>query len=89
MTFRKTTLLAALLSATALSAQAADFRFALESDPDVLDPDQSRTFVGRIVYTALCDKLVDITPELEIVPQLASNGKESRSNTRIQITANG
>src|SRR3546814_13214450 len=40
--------------------------------PDVLDPDQSRTFVGRIVYTSLCDKLVDITPELKLIPQLAT-----------------
>ena len=54
MTFRKTTLLAALLSATALSAQAADLRVALQSDPDILDPDPGRSFVGRIVFTALC-----------------------------------
>lgn len=68
----KTPLLAALMTATALSAQAGDMRIALQSDADVLDPDQSRTFVGRIVYAALCDKLVDITPELEIIPQLAT-----------------
>lgn len=86
MTFRKTTLLAALLSATALSAQAADFRFALESDPDILDPDQSRTFVGRIVYTALCDKLVDITPELEIVPQLATEWSWNEDGTQLTMT---
>ena len=85
MTFRKTTLLAALLSATALSAQAADFRFASESDPDVLDPDQSRTFVGRIVYTALCDKLVDITPELEIVPQLATEWSWNEDGTQLTM----
>ena len=38
----------------------------------MLDPHRARTFVGRIVFTALCDKLVDITPKLEIVPQLAT-----------------
>ncbi|MGR3464412.1 ABC transporter substrate-binding protein [Limimaricola sp.] len=85
MTFRKTTLLAALLSATALSAQAADFRFALESDPDILDPDQSRTFVGRIVYTSLCDKLVDITPELELVPQLATGWSWNEEGTQLTM----
>ncbi|WP_029059215.1 ABC transporter substrate-binding protein [Stappia stellulata] len=73
----KTKLLAAMLFAlgasTALTAQAADLRIGLQDDPDVLDPDQSRTFVGRIVYASLCDKLVDITPELEIVPQLATD----------------
>ena len=72
---RKITLAAALMAATGLSlpAQATDFRIGLQEDPDVLDPDQSRTFVGRIVYAALCDKLVDITPDLEIIPQLATD----------------
>lgn len=62
--------LACGISATAV--QAADLRVGLQEDPDVLDPDQSRTFVGRIVYASLCDKLVDITPDLEIIPQLAT-----------------
>ncbi|MPZ10704.1 MAG: ABC transporter substrate-binding protein [Kiloniellaceae bacterium] len=67
-------LLAALLAGSALvsPALAADLRIGLQDDADVLDPDQSRTFVGRIVYTSLCDKLVDITPELKIIPQLAT-----------------
>ena len=55
------------------SAASADtLRIGLADDPDVLDPDQSRTFVGRIVYTALCDKLVDIDTDLNFVPQLAT-----------------
>lgn len=56
----------------ALPAAAADLRIGLQEDPDVLDPDQSRSFVGRIVYASLCDKLVDISANLEIVPQLAT-----------------
>ena len=32
----------------------------LAEDPDVLDPTLARTFVGRIVFASLCDKLVDI-----------------------------
>ncbi len=72
MSHKRTLALAAALMIGASWAQAADLRIGLAEDPDVLDPDQSRTFVGRIVYTSLCDKLVDITPELEIIPQLAS-----------------
>lgn len=60
-----------LLAGSAASAET--LRIGLADDPDVLDPDQSRTFVGRIVYTALCDKLVDIDPELNFVPQLATS----------------
>jgi peptide/nickel transport system substrate-binding protein len=72
---RKQLLAALLLGASSIltPALAADLRIGLQEDPDVLDPDQSRTFVGRIVYASLCDKLVDITPDLEIIPQLATD----------------
>ena len=56
----------------ALPAFAAELKIGLQDDPDVLDPAQSRTFVGRIVYTAMCDKLVDVSPDLKLVPQLAT-----------------
>ena len=45
----------------------ADLRIGLQEDPDILDPHRARTFVGRIVFTSLCDKLIDITPELKLV----------------------
>ena len=44
----------------------------LAEDPDVLDPTLARTFVGRIIFAALCDKLFDIDEKLNIVPQLAT-----------------
>ncbi|MGR3571427.1 ABC transporter substrate-binding protein [Brevirhabdus sp.] len=92
MKLMEMTLAAALLGATTLGAQAADLRIALQSDADVLDPDQSRTFVGRIVYASLCDKLVDITPDLEIIPQLATewsfsdDGKQMTMKLREGVT---
>ncbi|SFF01413.1 peptide/nickel transport system substrate-binding protein [Sulfitobacter brevis] len=85
MKLMKLTLAAALLSATTLGAQASELRIALQSDADVLDPDQSRTFVGRIVYTALCDKLVDITPDLEIIPQLATEWSFSKDGKQLTM----
>ena len=85
MTLTKMALAAALLGATTLGAQAADLRIALQSDADVLDPDQSRTFVGRIVYTSLCDKLVDITPDLEIIPQLATEWSFSEDGKQLTM----
>ncbi|AJD45331.1 ABC transporter substrate-binding protein [Rhizobium sp. SEMIA 4085] len=66
-----TTLLSGAL--IALPTFAAELKIGLQDDADVLDPAQSRTFVGRIVYTAMCDKLVDVTPDLKIVPQLATD----------------
>lgn len=76
--------LAFTLGATTLHA--ADLRIGLQEDPDVLDPDQSRTFVGRIVYASLCDKLVDITPELEIIPQLATGWEWSEDGLELIMT---
>jgi peptide/nickel transport system substrate-binding protein len=58
--------------ATLAPAQAQHLRIALREDPDILDPTLSRTYVGRIVYMALCDKLFDINERLEVVPQLAT-----------------
>ena len=44
----------------------------LRYDPDPLDPTTSGTFVSRIVYVDMCEKLYDVGPKLQIVPQLAS-----------------
>jgi peptide/nickel transport system substrate-binding protein len=63
--------LVALLCASPIGAQS--LRFGLAEDPDVLDPTLARTFVGRIVFAALCDKLFDIDEKLNIVPQLAES----------------
>ncbi len=70
MTRLTSTLLAGVL--LAFPALSSELRIGLNDDADVLDPAQSRTFVGRIVYTAMCDKLVDISQDMKIVPQLAT-----------------
>jgi peptide/nickel transport system substrate-binding protein len=46
---------------------------ALESDPDALDPTLARTFVGRMVFLDMCEKLYDLNAQLQIVPQLAAS----------------
>ena len=60
------------LATIAAAAPAQTLRIGLAEDPDVLDPTLARTFVGRIVFAALCDKLFDIDEKLAIVPQLAT-----------------
>ena len=54
-------------------ASAQTLRIGLAEVPDALDPSLARTFVGRIVFASLCDKLVDIDEKLNIVPQLATS----------------
>ena len=60
--------------------QAQTLRIGLAEDPDVLDPTMARSFVGRIVFSSLCDKLIDIDEKLNIVPQLATSWVWSPDN---------
>ncbi|CUJ46290.1 ABC-type oligopeptide transport system%2C periplasmic component [Achromobacter sp. 2789STDY5608621] len=85
---------AGLLALAAGAACAQNIRIGLQEDPDVLDPHRARTYVGRIVFTSLCDKLVDIDPKLHFVPQLATSWSFSPDNkvltfkaTRCSMTA--
>src|SRR5262245_61100541 len=73
MTMWNRTLATLLLAVGVVSgAHAQTLRFGLMDDPDALDPTLARTFAGRMVFAALCDKLVDIDASLNIVPQLAT-----------------
>ncbi len=67
-------------AAPAAHAQQSVLRIGLAEDPDVLDPSRGRTYVGRIVFASLCDKLFDIDDKLNIVPS-------SPCRTRPRLTA--
>ena len=45
---------------------------ALENEPDVLDPTLANTFISRVVFTSLCEKLYDVNDKLQLIPQLAA-----------------
>ena len=55
----------------AAPTQAQTLHVALREDPDILDPTLARSYVGRIIFAGLCDKLFDLDEKLQIVPQLA------------------
>src|SRR5215468_11310160 len=78
-------LIAAAAAAWIGAASAQTLRIGLGEDPDILDPTLARTYVGRIVFAALCDKLVDIGPELEIVPQLATEWQWTDSSKGLVV----
>ena len=69
---RRLLLAACLLAVTPGFGEAQTLRIALREDADLLDPTLARTYVGRIVFAGLCDKLFDLNEKLEIVPQLAT-----------------
>ena len=62
-----------LLDAGAAHAQKTTLTVALNQDPDILDPTLSRTYVGRIVFAQMCEKLYEIDEQLRIQPQLAAD----------------
>jgi peptide/nickel transport system substrate-binding protein len=61
------------LSASAAMAQTSQIRIGLQDDIGSLDPARSVQFVDRVVFASLCNALVDITPDLKIVPMLATS----------------
>jgi peptide/nickel transport system substrate-binding protein len=67
------------------SVGAQTLRIGLAEDPDILDPTLARSFVGRIVFAGLCDKLFDIDEKLEIVPQLATSYQWSTDNKTLTL----
>jgi peptide/nickel transport system substrate-binding protein len=87
MSTRMWTIPALLASAALVTslAQGQTLRFGLAEDPDILDPTLARTFVGRIVFAALCDKLFDIDENLNIVPQLATSYQWSPDSKALTI----
>jgi peptide/nickel transport system substrate-binding protein len=62
-----------------------NLRIGLAEDPDVLDPSLARTYVGRIVFASICDKLFDIDENLKIVPQLALSQETSADGKEVTI----
>ena len=68
----------ATVAAAHTARSAADIRnggtltIGLAEEPDALDPTLARTFVGRIVFLSMCEKLYDLDSHLNIVPQLAT-----------------
>ncbi|MBM4443054.1 MAG: ABC transporter substrate-binding protein [Candidatus Rokubacteria bacterium] len=58
--------------APAADAQKKQLVVGLNQDPDILDPTLARTYVGRIVFSHICEKLYEIDDKLQIQPQLAA-----------------
>src|SRR6186997_3070400 len=67
------------------TSNAQTLRIGLAEDPDILDPTMARTFVGRIVFAALCDKLFDLDEKLNIVPMLATGHEWSADNKSLTL----
>jgi peptide/nickel transport system substrate-binding protein len=73
-----------MCGASAVMAQT--LRIGLEDDIGTLDPHRSLQMVDRMVFASMCDSLIAMTPNMELVPKLATSwtvspdGKKSRLN---------
>src|SRR5690349_13494977 len=74
-----------IVGACAVAQAQSTLRIGLAEDPDVLDPTLARTYVGRIVFASICDKLFDIDEKLNIVPQLALSYETSADGKAVTI----
>jgi peptide/nickel transport system substrate-binding protein len=83
MRFAAAAALVALSCGTA--AAQSTLRIGLAEDPDVLDPTLARTYVGRIVFASICDKLFDVDEKLNFVPQLALSQETSEDGKVVTI----
>ncbi len=83
-------LLSAVLLSMATSLAAAQaagtLRIGTQEDADRLDPALGGTFGGRLMFAALCDKLVDLAPDLSFVPQLATAWSWSADGRALTLT---
>ena len=78
-------LLAALHLATSQAQAAGTLRFALDFDFDTFDPARSGSYIERVINTAMCDQLLDIDPQLNIVPQLATSWEWSADKLALTL----
>lgn len=78
------TALFGVLFASQTLAQQRVLHIGLREDPDLLDPTLGSSYVGRIVFAGMCDKLFDVDEHLNIVPQLAT-GYEWKDPTHLII----
>ncbi|HEY1543130.1 MAG TPA: ABC transporter substrate-binding protein [Xanthobacteraceae bacterium] len=67
------------------AAAQSTLKIGLAEDPDILDPTLARTYVGRIVFSSICDKLFDIDEHLNVVPQLALSHETSPDGKTVTI----
>ncbi len=83
---RRIMLVLLLLCGPSVGHAAGTLRIGLNEDPDALDPARSGSFVGRLVFAAVCDKLIDTDRNNAFVPQLATSWSWSPDNLALSIT---
>lgn len=74
------------LALAAAPAAAQHLRIGIASDPDVLDPTLSRSVAARQVFMAMCDKLIEVNEQGQLVPQLATAWTWEEAGRALRLT---
>lgn len=72
-----------LLLAGLSSAQTV--RIGIQENPDILDPDLGRTYVGRIVFASMCDGLLTLNSHGQVVPDLSTRYRWSNNGRTLTL----
>lgn len=67
-------------------AAAASLRIGMADDPDTLDPAVSGSFISLQITSAMCDRLIDVGPQLDYLPGLATEWHWSADNRALTMT---
>jgi len=85
---RKLVFASALVASLAVGTSAfgaGELRIGMRDDPGSLDPATNATFVGRVSLQSVCDKLVDIDTQGNLVPMLATEWTWSDDGTEVTL----
>ncbi len=78
-------LLAALIALPVSAHAAGTLRFGLDFDLDTFDPARSGSYIERAVNASMCDQLLNIDPQLHIVPELATAWEWADGNRTLTL----
>ncbi|MBV8913772.1 MAG: ABC transporter substrate-binding protein [Acetobacteraceae bacterium] len=81
---RPLVIVAALALSTTAHA-AGTLRFGLDFDLDTFDPARSGSYIERAVNASMCDQLLDIDAQANIVPELATSWEWSPDNLALTL----
>ena len=81
---RRCLAVAALLASGSAHA-AGTLRFGLDFDFDTFDPARSGSYIERVVNSSLCDQLLNVDADLNIVPELATAWEWSADNLALAV----
>ena len=78
-------LIAAALAASGSAHAAGTLRFGLDFDLDFFDPARSGSYIERAVNASMCDQLLNVDPQLNIVPELATGWEWSADKLALTL----